>query len=305
MLVALGTWQLQRLAWKAELIRRAEAQLAEAAMPVPSGPLDGLDFRRLSARGTYLHEAAFAFGLSAFDGQPGARLVTPLRLDDGRVILVDRGWLPQSLLPPNTPPDLQPGGSVTVEGIGRWRGDIVPGWMAPADSPAQRRWFTWDIPSIEQALGLELAPLELVLERSEGPAALPKASTGRDRFPQQSSGLCADVVWARRGAPGHLHPVQLHQAGCSSSVTSIRRIAAGTAVLIYALIVLGALVRTTNSGLSCPDWPTCYGHWVPLPSDLAAIPNLGYSYGQVMLEWVHRLIAGVFWSARSSCCWPS
>ncbi|MFZ1429615.1 MAG: COX15/CtaA family protein [Geminicoccaceae bacterium] len=75
---------------------------------------------------------------------------------------------------------------------------------------------------------------------------------------------------------------------------SIRYTAATAAVLIYALIVLGAVVRTTNSGLSCPDWPTCYGHWVPLPSDLAAIPNLGYSYGQVMLEWVHRLIAGFF-----------
>ena len=84
------------------------------------------------------------------------------------------------------------------------------------------------------------------------------------------------------------------QAGSCRAVNAIRRTAAVTAVLIYALIVLGAVVRTTNSGLSCPDWPTCYGHWVPLPSDLAAIPNLGYTYGQVMLEWVHRLIAGVF-----------
>lgn len=73
------------------------------------------------------------------------------------------------------------------------------------------------------------------------------------------------------------------------------RLTAGTAaVLIYCLIVLGAVVRTTNSGLSCPDWPTCYGHWVPLPGDIAAVPNIGYTYGQVMLEWVHRLVAGVF-----------
>lgn len=75
---------------------------------------------------------------------------------------------------------------------------------------------------------------------------------------------------------------------------AIRTTAAVTAILVYALIVLGALVRTTNSGLSCPDWPTCYGHWVPLPSDLEAVPNIGYTYLQVMLEWVHRLIAGVF-----------
>jgi heme A synthase len=76
-------------------------------------------------------------------------------------------------------------------------------------------------------------------------------------------------------------------------VRPIRYTAALAAVLIYGLIVLGAVVRTTNSGLSCPDWPTCYGHWVPLPSDIAAVPNIGYSYGQVMLEWVHRLVAGV------------
>jgi heme A synthase len=75
---------------------------------------------------------------------------------------------------------------------------------------------------------------------------------------------------------------------------AIRYTALATAVLVYALIVLGAVVRTTNSGLSCPDWPTCYGHWVPLPSDIAAMPEIGYTYGQVMLEWVHRLIAGVF-----------
>ena len=62
-------------------------------------------------------------------------------------------------------------------------------------------------------------------------------------------------------------------------------------VLTYGLIVLGAWVRATGSGLSCPDWPTCYGHWVPLPGDIPA--DVGYSYLQVMLEWVHRLIAGV------------
>jgi heme A synthase len=62
-------------------------------------------------------------------------------------------------------------------------------------------------------------------------------------------------------------------------------------VLTYGLIVLGAWVRATNSGLSCPDWPTCYGHWLPLPGDIPA--DAGYSYLQVMLEWVHRLIAGV------------
>lgn len=77
-------------------------------------------------------------------------------------------------------------------------------------------------------------------------------------------------------------------------MTAIRRLAWTIAALAFALIVLGALVRATNSGLSCPDWPTCYGQWVLTPSEFAQLPDTGYTYGQVMLEWVHRLIAGVF-----------
>lgn len=65
-----------------------------------------------------------------------------------------------------------------------------------------------------------------------------------------------------------------------------------TLVSTYGLIVLGAWVRSTNSGLSCPDWPTCYGQWVVTPADFRALGDVGYTYFQVMLEWWHRAIAG-------------
>jgi len=74
-------------------------------------------------------------------------------------------------------------------------------------------------------------------------------------------------------------------------VRALRLTAGLAALLTFALIILGASVRATNSGLSCPDWPTCYGNWLPLPGDIPA--DAGYAYYQVMLEWVHRLIAGV------------
>jgi heme a synthase len=72
---------------------------------------------------------------------------------------------------------------------------------------------------------------------------------------------------------------------------ALRRASGLALLLTYAVIVLGAWVRATGSGLSCPDWPTCYGHWVPLPGEIPA--DAGYAYYQVMLEWVHRLLAGV------------
>ena len=72
-----------------------------------------------------------------------------------------------------------------------------------------------------------------------------------------------------------------------------RRLAGTTIAFTFALIVLGAVVRGTGSGLACPDWPRCYGVWLPTPEALAGAGADGYGYGQVMLEWTHRLIAGV------------
>ncbi len=72
-----------------------------------------------------------------------------------------------------------------------------------------------------------------------------------------------------------------------------RRLAGAVITFTFILIVLGAVVRSTGSGLACPDWPRCYGLWLPTPESLAGLGAVDYSYGQVMLEWTHRLIAGV------------
>jgi cytochrome c oxidase assembly protein subunit 15 len=57
------------------------------------------------------------------------------------------------------------------------------------------------------------------------------------------------------------------------------RLSFATALLTLALIVLGSVVRTTGSGLACPDWPLCHGH---------LIPPLQFN---ILIEWLHRLMA--------------
>ena len=57
------------------------------------------------------------------------------------------------------------------------------------------------------------------------------------------------------------------------------RLGLATTLLTYALIVIGSVVRTTGSGLACPDWPLCQGRLIP-PFQL-----------NVMIEWTHRLVA--------------
>src|SRR5215813_6502164 len=57
------------------------------------------------------------------------------------------------------------------------------------------------------------------------------------------------------------------------------RLAFFTAALMFGLIVVGSIVRTTGSGLACPDWPLCHGHLLP-PMEFNAI-----------VEWLHRFVA--------------
>ncbi len=59
------------------------------------------------------------------------------------------------------------------------------------------------------------------------------------------------------------------------------KLAIAAALATYLLIVVGGLVRATDSGLGCPDWPLCFGAWVP-PLELHA-----------WIEHSHRLVAAL------------
>ena len=63
-----------------------------------------------------------------------------------------------------------------------------------------------------------------------------------------------------------------------------------TLVITYVVMLLGAYTSAIGAGLSCPDWPTCYGTWVPFlqPEIIAESP---YSALQIFAEWAHRGLA--------------
>lgn len=192
-LVSLGIWQLRRMDWKHALIARVDRQLAAPPVElvrVPAEPAD-LDWRRVRIRAVMLEDRSFARGLEAVAGEPGARLVTPARLPDGGLVLVDRGFVSERDLPPHTPPSMRADGPVVVEGVARSLADMRPGWFTPADDPAHLRFWRLDPEPLRALLGEDPPALLIVAERAEPPHILGRVQPVRPQFRDPHLGYAA------------------------------------------------------------------------------------------------------------------
>jgi cytochrome c oxidase assembly protein subunit 15 len=67
------------------------------------------------------------------------------------------------------------------------------------------------------------------------------------------------------------------------------RLALATTLATYLLILVGGLVRASGAGLGCPDWPMCYGQWIP-PTSVSQLPS-GYDPADfnAVLTWTEYL----------------
>lgn len=173
-LVGLGVWQLRRMEWKHELLAGAEAALAAPPATLEALPEDpdALDYRRVRARLELLADRSFALGLEARAGEAGARLMTPARLPDGSLVLLDRGFVAEAELPPHLPARMRSAGPVVVEGVARSLANRRPGGFTPADEPGARRFWRLDPEVLQRFVGEPVAPLTIVAERAEPPEIL-------------------------------------------------------------------------------------------------------------------------------------
>lgn len=126
-MIAAGFWQLDRLDSRREFNDRVESRidlppvpidalLAGEGVPVEDRDqgLDALEWRATTATGTYLPDETFLVVNRSQNGRAGDNVVTPMRLADGRILVVNRGFVPLGIEPPPAP-----GGQVDVSGVAR------------------------------------------------------------------------------------------------------------------------------------------------------------------------------------------
>jgi len=168
-LVGLGTWQVQRLAWKTALLTGIEAAEAGPAIPLPATPPP---YAKVEVAGRFDHARESLLGVEVRGGVLGGHLLTPLLRDGAAPLLVDRGWVP---LERDRGVD-RPEGPVTVTGY--VRAADTRDWNSPRDDPAGRRFYLLDPAVIGAALDLPaLAPFALVAlaPATAPPGTLPAA----------------------------------------------------------------------------------------------------------------------------------
>jgi surfeit locus 1 family protein len=172
-LLGLGLWQLDRLAWKQTLIDEIQARITAPPMALPADLGDpALEFRRVDLVGHFLHERELYLPGKTYKGTYGQWVATPFVLGDGRTVIVNRGWVPEKYYKPESRAEGLLAGEVTVQGIVR-----LPGWQGwdsarPDNVPAANVWYYFDLPAMAQAAGLENPVTEVYVE------ALGDESTG-------------------------------------------------------------------------------------------------------------------------------
>ncbi len=164
-LLSLGIWQVQRMHWKAEILADINARLVGAAQALPTAPNPADDkYRPVLAHGRFTGERLFVIsGMADVGG--GVQVIAVLQTNEGRRIMVDRGFLAdQDKAKVLTVTDAK------IDGNLHWPDETTP-YTPPPDAKTGL-WFARDVAGMSAELGTE--PLLIVARADTGDGIIPR-----------------------------------------------------------------------------------------------------------------------------------
>ncbi len=152
--LGLGVWQMERREWKRDILDRIAVNQAAAPMPLDEllqGDPLRREYGRVTLSGSFLHDKEFHLAARSLKNDVGIQVVTPVRTDDGKIVLFDRGWVPSTKKEPAKRAEGQVAGKVELTGI--VRRSQVQRQFAPDNAPDKNVWFHVDVPLMRKMAG--------------------------------------------------------------------------------------------------------------------------------------------------------
>jgi surfeit locus 1 family protein len=179
-LLSLGTWQVERLHWKEGLLADIAARRVAPAVDlstIETMAADGgdIEYRNVTASGRYINNKERHF-FATYDGAPGYYVYTPLQLDDGRYLFVNRGFVPYEAKEPEMRVDGQLTGRQTVTGLARAKLPGKPSYIVPDNDLAKNIFYWKDLDVMASSDGFDrsqVVQLFVDADKTPNPSGLP------------------------------------------------------------------------------------------------------------------------------------
>jgi surfeit locus 1 family protein len=153
-LLALGFWQLERREWKRELLADLRHALSETAPAQEFRDAEAdrqRDYIRTRLKGEFDHaQERYLFSIAA--REPGWQVITPLRTVDRRLVLVNRGFVPERLRRPESRREGLVRGELEVMALVRKQASAGP--FTPANQPERNIWYWADVPALLDSIAI-------------------------------------------------------------------------------------------------------------------------------------------------------
>ena len=159
-LISLGVWQLHRLAWKEAMLADIQRSIEGAPVPLPAAVDPSMKYLPVTVSGTTTGQEIDVLSGTRESGG-GYQIVSALVTDEGRRILLDRGFVDQDHKRDPRPP-------VRLDVVGNLHWPQEKGSATPAPNLDQNIWFARDVPAMAKALGTE--PVLVVAAEVRGDA---------------------------------------------------------------------------------------------------------------------------------------
>ena len=196
-MLGLGTWQVQRLMWKNDLMARIETRMAAAPEALPAHVEDPQewDYRRVSVTGRLLNDREFNLNARSMRGNVGYQILTPLeRADGGGIVMVNRGWVPPEKRGEESRREASFADTVTIEGVARVPRNAKASSFQPDNEAEKNSWFWIDLPHMARLLGVErIHPVVVEAGEAENPGGFPKGGQTRVSIPNDH--LSYAITW--------------------------------------------------------------------------------------------------------------